>query len=145
MVVLPPDVSRGRSQRIDLVLGDRLAIENHRDRVTFGLDLERIPFTDRTGGKPAHRCERINRAGLVRRLVEFPSIRVEPGVVDLDLVPVIHGELPVRLWVAAVQRRETDEDAGIVVRMRRAPVDLQQEVLELLARVPEQAYAALRF
>src|SRR5438552_551641 len=53
-----------------------------------------------------------------------------------------------RVWtesmktLANILNPEREEDAGVVVGVGRAPVDLELEVLELLARVPEKATPA---
>ena len=88
-------------------------------------------------GSPRRTGESVNRAGLIERVARLASIRVVAALVDLDLIALIHRELPVVRRIAAAKRREPDEHSGIVGDVGGAPIDAQHEILELLLREPD--------
>src|SRR5258708_5839236 len=121
-----------------------LTVDQHIDLVPDGMDLERVPLPHGPREQLLDRRQRVDSSGQMRWLAGGIRRRVEPAVVDLNLVPLVHGELPVVVRIGLTERREPQENARVVVRTRRSPVYSQHEVLELLRSVPEQPDSAFR-
>src|SRR5262249_33788397 len=136
------DMTLGRARAVQLEVGDFLSVERHHDASARDLDVVTVPLADRLRSQRRGWRESIDRARLVQRVPRLVRVGVEPRVVDLDLVTVIHRKRPVAGRAAAVHRGESDEDAGVVSRTRRAPFEGQCKVGELLSRVPEQSEPA---
>src|SRR5215475_5511270 len=84
----------------DGIIGYDLSIQRNLYGRAPGLDLERVPLAGRLRGNQRRGRQPIHRAGLVQGTVVLPRRRVEPHVVDLNLVPAIGSQLPIACRIA---------------------------------------------
>src|SRR5712664_3646722 len=89
------------------------------------------------GRRGSRRRKRVNRAGIVQRVMQGIRVGIEARVVDLDLVALVDWDRPV---IAGI--RKTDEHAGVIGGSRRTPVHTENEILKLLSGEPQQADSA---
>lgn len=100
-------------------------------------DREGVP-APRAGGDVPGGSQPVDGARAMARAVRAPGRGVDAPVVDLDLVALDDGGPPVALRVPGAERRHAEEDPGIVLQRGCPPVHLQEKVLELVLRPPEQ-------
>src|SRR5437588_7421264 len=144
-VVLQANVALPWTDIVDNKVCNHLRpVEPHVKLVGLGRNAVAVPLSRGFRRQTRSRLDRIDRTRLVQRVARGVSVGIESRVVNLNFVAAAHSQLPVCARLAAVQRRKSDEYAGVAVHFKHAPVQLQLEIAELLPRVPEQAQTAER-
>jgi hypothetical protein len=92
------------------------------------------------GAAPDSWSQFVDRSGEVKRAVKNMLLRIKAVVVDLNFVAAVNGRLG-----AVGQGWATKKNPGVVVGAADAPLHREHEVLEYLARMPEQSRAAMAF
>jgi hypothetical protein len=67
----------------------------------------------------------------MQRIVEGIRVGIEAGIVDLDLVALVHWDRPVITRI-----RKSDEHPRVIGWRRRAPVHTKNEILKLFSSEP---------
>src|SRR5581483_7253700 len=125
VALAPPRAARERAH-------DR-AVHPDLEQIAACLHPEAVPRAGRRLDRPRP-GQRVDGARAVARAPEAAGLRVDAARIDLDLVALGRRRAPVVRGIAAAERRDADEDAGVVLRARQAPVDEEHEVGEALAR-----------
>src|SRR5688572_21607425 len=90
---------------------DKLPVESDLEVSTVGLNLERVPLAHMQRGYRGRRGQLVDGSRLMQRVTKGRRIcvRVLTGVVDLHLVSLGHGNLPIVRGIHAAQRRKPQE------------------------------------
>lgn len=142
MMVLQPDVTLQWAIPI-LEAAYQFAVKLDRNVITFGFDFKRIPLAYRQRSQLGCGSQFVDGTRLVQRIAERVGIdvRVFSCIVDLNLIALVHGELPVIGGIAVSQGRETEKNTRVIVRVGGSPIQLENKVGELLLGIPKQADA----
>ena len=92
-----------------LQMADELAVECDLNVIAVRLDLIGVPLPNRKRGQDVGRGEFIYSPGSMQRVVKdvWIYVRIFPGVIDLNLVALIGGRLPIVRRIGVAECRES--------------------------------------
>ena len=92
-----------------LQMADELAVKRDLNVIAVGLDLIGVPLPNRERGQDVGRGEVIYSPGSMKWIIEdvWIYVRIFPGVINLNLVALIGGRLPIVRRVGVAECRES--------------------------------------
>src|SRR6266851_3818355 len=123
MMVLQPDVTLQWAISI-LEAAYKLPVEPDRNVFTLGLNFKRVPLTHRQGSQLGRGSQLVDGTRLVQTITKCVGVdvRVLARIVDLNLVSLVHGKLPIIGGIAASQGWEPHKNTRVIIRVGSPPV-----------------------
>src|SRR5882724_10749956 len=114
MMILHSDVTAERSSLVGAEMAHKLAVESNLDVRPCGFDLERVPLAQGFRRELGRGCQLVHGARHVQGTAGGIRVGIKSSVIDLDLIALINGQLPILCRVLITKRREAEKDSRVI-------------------------------